>query len=113
MVELLLNVAIVLESLDQAYRESDIPQRLPIVAALQNVDDFIRQDRWLVARAIDNWREGKAAIVIFLQRDTFQLQHEGLPEPFWGHQRVGRQIHIGEKLFDFRCSEQYRALRTA
>ena len=65
--ELLVNVAIVLESLDQAYREGDIPQRLPIVAALQDVDDFIRQDRRFVARAIDNWREWKAAIVVLLQ----------------------------------------------
>jgi hypothetical protein len=65
--KLLMNVAIILEALDQAYREREVPQRLPIVAVLQNIYDFVRKYRRLVARAIDNWREWKAAIVIFLQ----------------------------------------------
>src|SRR5438445_2259673 len=108
-----MNVAIVLESLDQAYRERDIPERLPIVAALQNIDDFIGQDRRLVAWAVDNWRERKAAIIALLQRNAFQFEHERLPEALRRNQGVRGQTLIGEKLFDFRRPKQYRALRAA
>src|SRR6185437_10947254 len=111
--ELFLNVAIVLESLDQADREGDIPQGLPIVAVLQDIDDFVRQYRRLVAGTVEDGRERKAAIVVLLQGHAFQLQDQCLPESLRRHQGVGGQVQVGQKLFDFSRPEQHRALGAA